>query len=289
VATFDAPDIVQFHLILELTSPVSALLACLRSILRVGDDSGLLLFAQDPATKQPRATPFQTSRETTINAVVVGDFLYYHLLPDLSQEELASKVLFRLSVYDASMKFLREPILLMPNHFSAADVYARLVSASIVPEGSPLRLLQLNGSRIVKEIDPEIDITSCLGMQFRVEIIPEDQRAPADQKVRVSFSRDSKAPMSSTCGTPFWLTVVPEERFSVTKERILAIAQIDAKRAQFAYTNNCLSHFDRTFLTDTDVLADLLSGRNTMLYVLLPGAQTSTRPDRRDGALRIYN
>jgi hypothetical protein len=289
VATFESPETVQFRVILQPTTSVAFLLTCLRSVLRVGDESGLLLFAREAGTTRPSTTPIQTNGEASVDAALKENVVYYHQMPDLTQDALASTLLFRLSVYDESSHFVNDPILIMPTHFSARDVFAKLVSASILPADVPIRLLQLNGSRIVKEVDPKLDLSNSGHMSFRAEVIPEDQRSPGTQKVKLSFSHDSKAPRGSTFGTPFFLTVLPGETFADTRARILAIAQIDGRRAQFAYTNNCLAQLDRTMLKDTDVLASLLSGRDTMLYVILPGGHSSERPVRRDGSLRIYN
>jgi hypothetical protein len=62
VATFGNPELIQFTLICRSKTKICDLLVGLRNILHVEEDSGLLLFALDSATKLPSLIPIQNSQ-----------------------------------------------------------------------------------------------------------------------------------------------------------------------------------------------------------------------------------
>jgi ubiquitin C-terminal hydrolase len=286
VATFGNPESIQFTLICRSKTKIRDLLVGLRNILHVDEGSGLLLFAIDSATKQPSPIPIQNEQEASVELQLIGRVVFYEVIPDTTQDELASKLLFKIPVFDAALRLLSEPVLVMSRPFGRDAVIRKLKSAGIVEQDVPIRILEINAARIVKEVDESVALDKFMNMTYRAEVVPEDQIE--GRKVRVQLTHSSTAPMTERFGLPFFLTVRDREPFAETKERLLEISQVPKERAKFAYTNNSSGLQNFTMLKGDDVLADLLAWNNTMVYIILPAAYRPGSPSAR-GGLKIYN
>jgi hypothetical protein len=274
ICQINTPETVQFRLDIFETVPIPILLRCIRAILAVPADDSILLFDREPGKAAPSPQPIATNEKANIRQLVRSRFLYYHILPGVTQEQLADKVTFKLSVVDRDLIVLNQPLLILPKVHSAGLILGKLVAQGIVPADSPLRLLQLSGSRIVREItDSGTDLSALTGFTWRAEVVPDDQvGAPAGELVRVTLTHNRQVPKTACFGWPFLFRVVPGERFAETKERLIARASVEKEKASFGYTNDSQNAKDFKALKDDDELAALLHGQSTMVYIFLPGA-----------------
>jgi hypothetical protein len=202
--------------------------------------------------------------------------------------------MFKVSVVDQELAVIDQPFLLLPTVYSARDVLGKLVGHGIVPSDGPLRLLQISGSRIVCLVtDLDSDLSAMTGFAWRAEITPEDEvDVPVSQLVRVTLTHNRQVPRSACFGSPFLFKLIPGETFIDTRERLIVRASIEREKAAFGYTNECGNLKDYRFLKDDDVLADLLHGSSTMVYIFLPGSQGQVIPTSGsfwNRGVRIYN
>jgi len=84
---------------------------------------------------------------------------------------------------------------------------------------------------------------------------------------------------ASSFGTPFFFKVIEGEKFAQMKARLIECAKIDGAQPVLADANESQNAKDHALLKDDDaVLAELLRGRFTMIYVSLPGGQAQVQP-----------
>jgi hypothetical protein len=249
-----------------------------------------MLFSRDFAKKCPNEYPL-TLASATLQQVFNGKILYYHVLNGVSQEELDARKLFKLSIVDAEFKQTDQVFFVMNPTFKAKDVLAKVVDGGLLPRDVPLRLVQMSGARIVKEVDPEASLENQATLGFRAEIVPPDQiGAKKEQLIRVTLTHNWSLPRESCTGTPFFFKITEGEPFATSKEKLLAIAKVDPAKTRFGYTNECAKLKDNIGLKDTDVLSELIRGQQTMLYIYVPGGVPQTiRTAGWGGSFKIYN
>jgi hypothetical protein len=266
----------EFALVAPAAVRACDVLRALRAIIGNADD-GILALARDIVDLE---------QERPYLKVVPGKFLSFQVMPGTRQAELARKVAFKLPVYDAALANCHWSLLLMPENFTAGDVVRKLEGRA----QGPWRVVELNGSRILRIVDPDTNLYAIRTRAFRAEIVPEDQRGVQEAElVRVMLTTDSKAPGSAPVGQPFFFRIIRDEPFAQTKARLAVFAKVDEK-TKFAYTNECQAFKDFKLLEDNDVLSGLLCGKSRMLYIFVVGQPKIERKRlNTDASLKIYN
>jgi hypothetical protein len=288
IAAVDDHERVSINLEIRLTLPITALLRCLRTVLKLGADDSVLLFQRQSGKKTPSSQPILLEERASIQQLCRSRFLYYHVLNGVSQAELANKVMFRLQVMSQQLEIVEQPWLLLPKSFTARTIIAKLRVQGIVPQDSPIRIVQLVGARITGIMEPERELSAMRDYLWRAEIVPEDQVGEEDQLIRVTLTHSRYSPRSACLGTPFLFRMREDEKFADTKARLVEYAHIDETKAVFGYTNQCQTPKNYAILKDDDVLRELVRGQNTMLYVFLPGAHAQAISFWNRG-VKIYN
>jgi hypothetical protein len=118
VAAVDDPENISINLEIRRSLPISALLRCLRAILKLGADDSLLLFQRESAKTTPSSQPIPLGERASIQQLCRSRSLYYYLLKGVSQGELADKVMFRLQVMNQQLEIVEQPWLLLPKSFN---------------------------------------------------------------------------------------------------------------------------------------------------------------------------
>lgn len=291
-SAIDEPDNITFKLLINNNGPLSSFLRSVRKSLNLSDRDSVLLFTKD--TKGlPSKRPIDFSSKVTIRQLIFGKSLFYKIIENTSQEELAKKVSFKISVVNENLEVLQAPILLMPKSFQVDDVIGRIKENKIVPQDKPVRLLQIIGSRIIKIMDQDTNLSHQVDYNYRAEVIPEDQiDCPEDHLIRVTLSIDLTIPINGCSGTPFIFRIEDNEKFADTKERLSKIIKESSNKLSFAYTNNCIELKNFKMLKDDDVLSDLLHGNNTMIFAFIPvdhRRAVRNKPFSWNSGVTIYN
>ncbi|OHS94624.1 Clan CA, family C19, ubiquitin hydrolase-like cysteine peptidase [Tritrichomonas foetus] len=283
---------VAFRIALDENSPIKLLQRSVRSALNVSESDSILLFKKNDKD-QPSERPIDFSLSSSIKQIITVPFLFYKVIPNVKQSELENRKSFRICVVDENLDVIEYPMFLMSSSFQVDDVFGKIKQSKIVPYDKPLRMLQLQGSRIVKMMEQEDQLSGLIDFSFRAEVIPEDQLdAEPEKLVRVTLTNNKIMPRNGCVGTPFYIKIEEGEAFKDTKERLVKMAKVSLSSASFAYSNECtvLKNFKQ--LNDDDVLSDILKGRNTMLYVFVPGAShqaVNSHAFNWNSGVRIYN
>ena len=282
------PDKAEFKLIIPLNVPITGLLRCIRGILKLGPNDSALIFKQDSGI--PSEHPIDTTKPGTIEQVA-SRWMYYYIVAGIPQEEMRKLKFFRLSVYDQELKPIDQPALLMPEKFTTADVFAKLCEKGIVQKDAHLRMLSLAGARIVKEMSPSDDLSNRDGVSFRAEIVPEDQQGvPGNELVRVMLTHNKVIPRQDAFGVPFMFHLIADEPWKDTRVRLAKMANVDADKVKFGYTNSSSNLKDFARLDDdTAILADLIKGKLPMIYIFVEGRTKTDNFFSMNRGIKIYN
>jgi ubiquitin C-terminal hydrolase len=276
-------------LVLEipLVLPVSALVRCIAAIIELPQDCSILLFPRDGTNARPAEQPIPLAEDVALQLVLATRHVFFLVVRNVSQERLKTLTLFHADVYDADVNPIGHEQALMPPGFSGDDVLVNFRSRGIVPPDSNVRILQLNGASIAREVPGTEDLSVLPRARFRFELVPPDQVGLAEnERVRVTITNNAVVPRAGCSGAPFLFRVAQGEPFAETKVRLMQRAKVEGTRVQFGYTNNSDAPKEHQFLVETDVLSELLVGEKTMVFVFLP--DSVRQPSYWNRGFKIY-
>lgn len=268
--TYDQNDI-KFKLLINNSNQLGILLRCVRKALNLSNRDSVLIFKKESQKNIPSERPINFKQNATIQQIINNNSLYFKIFNNMSQADLESKVSFHTLIVDENLETVQKPLFLMPKQFTVGDVIEKIKLSKIIIQ-KPMRVLQLSGSRIVKIMNENEELSNLIGYTFRAEVIPEDQiNCPPGSLVRVSPTIDSTMPRNGTVGTPFIARIIDNEKVVDTKQRLRKFIKIDEnENITLAYTNNCISPKDFKILKDDEILSNLLKGDKTTIYAFLP-------------------
>lgn len=267
----DAKDnTIEFEI--SMRAHLRDLMRCIRALLSLPVTDSVLLFRKE--NNRPSHKPLNLSEGGTISQFLVGNFVFYKIIRGISQEKIEEKSLFQCSIINDRLKLVEKAMFLMPHQFRAIDVINKYRSKGSLSykESIPLRIVQLNGPRIICTLNENSAIQSSGNLSYRIEVIPfSQQNIPTEKLLRVTFSKDSNIPSSSCFGFPFYLLVIEEEEFQNTLRRINEITELNLNLNfndfQFIYSND-LSSIYFMKLDKNSKLSKVFTGKSTMLYIV---------------------
>ncbi|OHT17239.1 hypothetical protein TRFO_12584 [Tritrichomonas foetus] len=278
-----------FELEISMKSNLRDLLRCVRILLSMSENDSLVLFNKE--NNKPNYKPLNVYDSGTISQFLVGNFVFYKIIPGISQEDIRNCTLFECTLNNSNLLLLEKSLLVMPLKFTADDVLTKIrKSSSLFDDSQSLRIVQLNGSRIIRILEGKSQLQSSSNLKYRIEAIPKDQTGiPNEKLLRVSFSKDEDSPQLRCFGTPFFLRVNEGEAFGVTKSRICKFTGFDLEKAKFLFMNDPSSSVNSSILTDTKMLSKLISGKSSMLFII-PDDELDFGPtmENEDTPSRIY-
>lgn len=283
-----SPEDPAFGMSIPFDKPITALLKCIRGALKLSDSDSVLLFRQESGI--PAEHPIDTNIASSISQVR-SHTMYFYIVRGVPQDKMKTLTFFRTTVLDKSLQVIAQPALLMPSKFTVAEVLAKLYEKEVLTRGEPVRVLSHVGSRIVKLMQVWDELSEFSSVSFRVELIPDDQRdADASELVRVMLTHNQVTPRQGAFGVPFMFLLIQDEPWKETRARLAKLANVDAAKVKFGYTNSSSNLKDYKRIDDDDlVLADVLDGNLSVVYIFVEGRSNNPNTWTFNRGIKIYN
>jgi hypothetical protein len=239
---------------ISMKSGIPDLITCISVLARVSESESVMLFGgSDPK-------PLNFPDDTPLSMIIPHGRVFYEVLESVTQEEIRNSFLLKCDVA-MSEDDVEAVEILVPRDATIGILKERLQLRG----RENWRVLQLNGSLIVKELADEAVIQPYSHLKLRVEMIPEEHKGANPQNlILVAWSKSRAAPRSQAFGYPFLFLAIENEVFGETKKRLLE--QIGTDCVEFGFATEA-AFSSLKILQDADVVSKLMQHHNSMIYI----------------------
>ena len=216
------------------------------------EKDSFLLYGKDYFNDLPSTTPLSLKIHSTFLTVAntyKADslyFIYYRYIPNITPSDMENKLLLSIRLSLDGSTITKKAVVLVPKACKGFDVIdaafqkidldeLKVDKNSLLSDNENLkykniRLMPIKNSKIVKLLSLKATIAAFY-TEYRIDIIPEDQRNLSDDEIVVLLSTAQVSDNSQALvyGTPFFMKLKKEETIEQLKLTLKDKLEIDEK------------------------------------------------------------
>lgn len=208
------------------------------------------------------------------NGKINNIYVYYH--QNLSEAELEKTNLYTIYLQTDGYNVDQTFRFRMVKSCLVSDLLSSLIKEKKLSKDKQYRFCEVYASKIYKELKPEETLLSPY-FPYLLQIIPKDQEEIKENEMLINGTHAYVSEFGSfdTFGDPFFIKLVPEEKFVDFKKRLYSHLKTNLEPEKLAKVKFMISEIygkveQATELKDSDVVIDVVSSiqKDIKLYLL---------------------
>ena len=265
----EIPDIMHLKILIKL----------IRNHLKLEENEGIAIYNKlnGDLINKNHSKDLKTAldiKETFKQFMIIP--IYIKIIKNYNQNEIDSFISLHFSLLDQFFNYIQEINLEIPFNFTVTQILNETKIQSNLNLNLPLRLINLNGSKILNILSNNLIAQNLINLQLRVEIIPEDQliiNYEEEFLIKVCFSHNYNYPFNGCVLVPFYLKIIKDEPFILTMCRILSLLNDNIGNCNYILYKGQVQGQRFKIIQEDDIIFNLTNSNDSTLFIMLSSEQ----------------